>query len=145
VINHGHRDTWRLWLDIITKLDGETAEAVAEALSFAAPDGPLGVPCVDECHCHDGVPSSLAAQLYVELTEREIYKLSDGDRAVRKLREALTVDMITHTRRPVVSIRNLARVDVIVSQQNGDVAHARRLLPRTWAEISAAAEEAKRR
>lgn len=141
----GHLKTWRLWLDQLTRLDPATAEAVAEALSLSSPDGPLGVPCVDECNCHDGVAASLAAQLYVELTECGVYKLSDGDRAIRRLREVLTLDLVTHSRRPHVSIRALSRVDVIVSAQNGDVAHARRLLPRTWAEICAATEEARRR
>lgn len=140
----GHFHTWRLWLQQLTALEGEILESTAQALSIAAPDGPLHVPCVDDCRCQDGVAASLSAMLYAELVDQGVYQLSDGDRAVKVLRHRITLDMVVGKRRPTLDVRALAQVGVIVSDRNGDVAHARRLFPMTWAEIEKASEKIRR-
>lgn len=42
-----HRDSWRLWLETLAPISTEIIPAMAEALSMAAPHGPLGFRCVD--------------------------------------------------------------------------------------------------
>lgn len=55
----GHRETWRWWLEHRAPLAGvltpEALEALATALSEAAPQGPKGAMCRDEgCKEHEG-------------------------------------------------------------------------------------------
>lgn len=53
-----HMKTWELWLrtlspmsTMIHNFSEREIIAMAEALSFAAPYGPVGIECIDVCRC----------------------------------------------------------------------------------------------
>lgn len=51
-----HKVTWKKWIDEMSSIrdfSEKYRDSMAEALSFAAPDGPRGFACVDDCRCDD--------------------------------------------------------------------------------------------
>jgi len=137
----GHLLTWRLWLRQIARLDDP--ESVAQALSIAAPDGPRGFACVDECQCTSSA-ARLASRLYVEIVERFTVDMEHGEQHLVTLTNALRLDLAN---RPTREFRSklLAQADVIVSQTNANIAHTRAEWPGVSAVVARLTEEAGRR
>jgi hypothetical protein len=136
----GHYETWKLWLKKISPMgpvfepvDSSALVAMAESLAMAAPNGPQGFPCVDECHCDDTIH---VAQLFEALME-------EGLDITLQLREKLMAELTWALRKDrTISMRDmrqwqqdvgpLARWRTIVSDTNARVAHVRALYPNTW-------------
>lgn len=140
-MSSGHCKTWLAWINklspispTISNVSLEEREALASALAIASPGGPVGVQCIDDCRCHDGVPAATVALLYEQLVDRGYLLKGPASRAdefMRLLREAIIVDM-TRARVPEIPWRYLGEHGVMVSHRNAEVVHARKQFPRTW-------------
>ena len=134
-----HVKTWYRWLEKLTVMGKEKftdAErfAMAEAMSYAAPEGPHGVVCEDGCEKHPDGQAKRVTMLLAELLEQGLsIKDTDYDKTMHDLKRSMTEDerMI----RPRLTIRDLAEIRTMVSQKSSDVAYARKMYPRTWAII----------
>lgn len=105
-------------------------QQMAEALSYASPEGPRGVICVDECRCGERAAAMNAALLYAKIVDG-LTPGHDADVILRKLREAIALD-VAAPQWAKFPIDELARVDVSVSRKNLEVVAARIRFARTW-------------
>jgi hypothetical protein len=134
-----HVKTWFVWLEKLTVMGKEKftdAErfAMAEALSYASPEGPNGVVCEDGCEKHPDGQAKRVTLLLAELLEQGLtIKDGDYDKALHDLRRSMTED--ERLIRPRLTIRDLAEIRTVISQKSSDVAYARKMYPRTWAII----------
>lgn len=109
----------------------------AQALSMAAPGGPLGIECVDECRCderaiHD-LHQVLMEQSHPATEEHELVK-----KLLVDLKSALRQDQSKLSSRTLLTqelLRDLAEWRVVVSRHTSRVAHARMAFPTTWSVI----------
>lgn len=132
-----HEKTWLMWINEISPLSPKISntslqdrEFLAKALAMAVPDGPAGVPCVDECNCHGIITEIAALEIVGHLKKRTVLENGMIGMLLSKIKNALQVDLIRP--KPVIPVSDLTQLSVVVSPKNGDVAHARRLYPRTW-------------
>lgn len=110
--------------------------AMAEALSYASPGGPVGVLCVDECDCH-GAAMKFAAQIYAKVVERGA---KDEDaKLMLHLFEAVTVDLIADQRLPL-NVDAIVDAEVMVSERGVQATDMRSRYPRTWQVVAASHE-----
>jgi hypothetical protein len=127
-----HRKTWELFLTKMTTLSTGQVGPTAEALAMAAPDGPRGFPCVDECRCADAVHDSVV-RVHQALTDQmfePVLQLAKAEEIWRQMASALRQEK-TQT----IDVRTaelLAQWRIIVSHRNAQVAHARLEFPRVW-------------
>lgn len=132
-----HRKTWLLWINQLSPISPMVSnvslgdrEALADALAFASPGGPVGIKCVDPCNCHGEVEKDLL-ELYSALNEK--LTIADPHAFLARAREAITVDLIS-PKQPFPA-KQLTEIDVAISLRNAHVAHARFQFPRTWSVV----------
>jgi len=104
-----HINTWRAFVDHLSVMGANRfteveRQAMAEALSFAVPQGPVGIECADGCANHDD-SNSIAIVSTVEILER-----------------ALGADRM--------SPRERAEFRMAVNERSHD--HARVMFPHVW-------------
>lgn len=108
---------------------------MAEALSIAAPQGPNGFRCVDECQCQSS-SKDLAHLLFTKVFQKlppstEMEFVKDGEAKINQLANAIAVDLLS-PRTDVIPIADLADHEITVSDRSARVAVARINFPRTW-------------
>lgn len=133
-----HAKTWLLWINELSPISPKIAnvslqdrEQLAQALALAAPGGPVGVACVDDCRCQAGLPAASAALLLGELCDRGI-RVPDQEKFLSNITNSLRVDLVSPSVFKVPPVAALADINVIVSDRNALVAHARGEFKRTW-------------
>lgn len=85
-----HVKTWRGFIDNLTVMGTDRFTehervAMAEALSFAVPHGPTGVPCLDGCGSHDSDATAILTSLEVLERALSVQTMSAVDRADLRL------------------------------------------------------------
>lgn len=141
-----HGETWLLWLQKIsplgpTNIGPRYMSELAMALSMAAPGGPVGFECVDECRCDERAVHMLH-QSMMDMEHPSSTRTEALPQLLKDLREAIRRDHVLHDTRLTITdelLRDLASWRVIVSRHTGRVAYARLLYPSTWAVIEATA------
>lgn len=131
-----HFQTWLLWLQnlspmaqIVTNYTGDDRRAMAEALSLAAPQGPAGFLCVDECRCDQDRARSLAAIAYSKIFPK--LKDHEAGSILAQLESALNADFVAPPRRDF-PIDELIEIDVVVRHQTERAISARSRFPKTF-------------
>lgn len=128
-----HRRTWSAWLEKLTAVPEREIPALSEALSFAAPQGPRGFSCQDECRCSDAAERG-AVMIHQALVEQHFAaasRMSGGKELLTRLQAALH-DEPALAKLDTAKARLLARHGTIVSAVNSEVAHARGEFPEVW-------------
>jgi hypothetical protein len=103
-------------------------DSMVHALALAAPQGPAGFICIDDCACHSAIPEH-AARLYGELCSRGLQ--TQNVETLMLLQNAIKTDVVSQSKENFPH-RELAECNVIVSLRNSNVIEARLRFPTTW-------------
>ncbi len=134
-----HVLTWKSWLRRLTpaNVSPDALESIAQGLSYAAPNGPRGFECCDDCRCED-TSERLLTQALLDSGHPAAETGRSLILVVQKLRRVITLEGYRPLDLPTVEA--LCDWRTIVSRHSTRVSHARQRLPGLWSLIEAAAQ-----